>query len=227
MYKGLTIVSLLVIILIVFGQMLLPSVTEQYALHLLNQRVQAEKSHVEIKAQPGLKLLFGRMDTLVLQAENATPGKIRLQDVSLKGTDLKIDLRSLLVDQKLQIEDAGSLELQAVIREADLADFLQKKVEKLKDVQVHVTPEVIRLQGNLPVFGRTAEVMVEGIVRIQEGGLYFHMQKVNIRNTMLGKALTGNLFEDIPLLDLRTSPFQLEAAEVVQKNGEVVITLRR
>ncbi len=53
------------------------------------------------------------------------------------------------------------------------------------------------------------------------------MRQVQIRNAVLGQSLIAGLFDDILLTDLRASPFQLEAAEVVQKNGEISIMLQR
>ena len=117
--------------------------------------------------------------------------------------------------------------LHATVKASDLAAVLAKKVDKLKDVEVDIKPAGVQIKGSIPLAGRTVEVNIEGAIMAKDGGLYFHMRQVQIRNAVLGQSLIAGLFDDILLTDLRTSPFQLEAAEVVQKNGEISIMLQR
>ncbi len=227
MFRGLTIVSAIIIILIVFSQLLLPGLVEKQAEAMLNSRLQAETSKVSLVTQPGILLLAGRIDNVEATAENAVLGQLRVSSLALEGKNVEVDVRSLAAEQRLQVRLADKLVLRATVKAGDLATVLAKKVDKLKDVEVDITPAGVQIKGSVPLAGRTVEVNIEGVVMAKDGGLYFHMRQVQIRNAVLGQSLIAGLFDDILLTDLRTSPFQLEAAEVVQKNGEISIMLQR
>jgi len=227
LFKGLTIGAIIIILIVGFTQFFLPAFAQQQALAVLRSEAQAENAQVAIAAAPAVKLLFGKMDTLSLSAQNAMVGQIRVENLDLQGKNVQVNMNDLLFSKKLRFDAADSLVLKGTIKEDALVAALHKKVDKLKDVEVEVTPDAVLIQGNVPLAGRKIEVSIEGTIRAQDGGIYFHMRKTSIHNAILGKAVLGSLFEDIMLADLRTSPFQLEATDVVQKNGEIDITLSR
>jgi hypothetical protein len=227
LFKGLTIASIIIILIVGFTQLFLPAFAQKQASAILRSEAQAENAQVAIEAMPAAKLLFGKMDTLSINAQNALVGQIRVDNLDLQGKNVQVNMNDLLFSKKLRFDAAQSLVLKGTIKEDALVAALQKKVEKLKDVEVEITPDAVQIQGNVPLAGRKIEVSIEGTIRAQDGGIYFHMRKTSIHNAILGKAVLGSLFEDIMLADLRTSPFQLEATDVVQKNGEIDITLSR
>ena len=227
MFRGLTIVSAIIIILIVFSQWLLPGLVGKQAEAMLNSRLQTETSKVSLATQPGILLLAGRIDNVEATAENAVLGQLRVSSLALEGENVEVDVRSLVAEQRLQVRSADKLVLHATVKASDLAAVLAKKVDKLKDVEVDIKPAGVQIKGSIPLAGRTVEVNIEGAIMAKDGGLYFHMRQVQIRNAVLGQSLIAGLFDDILLTDLRTSPFQLEAAEVIQKNGEISIMLQR
>ncbi|MGL5270919.1 MAG: LmeA family phospholipid-binding protein [Selenomonadaceae bacterium] len=227
LFRGLTIVSAIIIILIVFSQWLLPGLVGKQAEAMLNSRLQTETSKVSLATQPGILLLAGRIDNVEATAENAVLGQLRVSSLALEGENVEVDVRSLVAEQRLQVRSADELVLHATVKASDLAAVLAKKVDKLKDVEVDIKPAGVQIKGSIPLAGRTVEVNIEGAIMAKDGGLYFHMRQVQIRNAVLGQSLIAGLFDDILLTDLRTSPFQLEAAEVIQKNGEISIMLQR
>ena len=227
MFRGLTIVSAIIIILIVFSQWLLPELVGKQAEAMIASRLQAETSRVSLSTQPGFLLLAGRIDTAEATAENAVLGQLKVSSLALEGENVEVDVRSLVAEQRLQVRSADKLVLHATVKASDLAAVLAKKVDKLKDVEVDIKPAGVQIKGSIPLAGRTVEVNIEGAIMAKDGGLYFHMRQVQIRNAVLGQSLIAGLFDDILLTDLRTSPFQLEAAEVIQKNGEISIMLQR
>lgn len=227
LFRGLTIVSAIIIILIVFSQWLLPGLVGKQAEAMLNSRLQTEPSKVSLATQPGILLLAGRIDNVEATAENAVLGQLRVSSLALEGENVEVDVRSLVAEQRLQVRSADKLVLHATVKASDLAAVLAKKVDKLKDVEVDIKPAGVQIKGSIPLAGRTVEVNIEGAIMAKDGGLYFHMRQVQIRNAVLGQSLIAGLFDDILLTDLRTSPFQLEAAEVIQKNGEISIMLQR
>ncbi len=83
--------------------------------------------------------------------------------------------------------------------------------------------EKLSASGTVKLFGRTAELTLEGIVFEENGAVYFHMTRLDIKNAVLGKAVIGNFFGDILLFDLYKMPVRSEVDDVEMQDGQVVI----
>lgn len=177
-----------------------------------------------MSTSPAILLLLGQIDHIDMTAENAMIGQVRVKELVLKGENVRIDIRSLAQDGGVAVRTADKLELTGTIGVENLTDLLTRKVDKLKDAEVTITPDGVKVTGNVVIAGRKAEVSLEGIILGENGSIYFHMTKLNIRNAIFGKAVISNFFGDILLTDLKVLPFKVELDDVVQKNDEIVIT---
>jgi len=224
LFKGLTIVSIFFIILIVFSQTVLPPLVSKTAETRLLTATNAEKADVNISTSPAILFLLGQIDHIDMTAENAMIGQVRVKELRLKGENVHIDIRSFVQDSGEVVRSADKLELTGTIGVENLTDLLTRKVDKLKDAEVTITPNGVKVTGNVLIAGRKADVSLEGTILGEDGAVYFHMTKLNIHNAILGKAVISNFFGDILLTDLKVLPFKVELDDVVQKNDEVVIT---
>ncbi len=184
----------------------------------------AEKVDVNMSTSPAILLLLGQIDHIDMTAENAMIGQVRVKELVLKGENVRIDIQSFAQDGGAAVRTADKLELTGTIGVENLADLLTRKVDKLKDAEVTITPDGVKVTGNVMIAGRKADVSLEGIILGENGSIYFHMTKLNIRNAIFGKAVISNFFGDILLTDLKVLPFKVELDDVVQKNDEIVIT---
>ena len=107
------------------------------------------------------------------------------------------------------------------------ADLLRRKVDKLENVEVTITPEIVSASAQVKLGGRMADLHLEGVLFDDNGSVYFRMTKLDIKNALFGKAVIGNFFGDILLINLHALPFSAELDRVVQKDGEVVLMASR
>lgn len=236
MRRVLTIFSIIIIILIVFSQCLLPGLLEKTAESRLQDVSQADSVQVGFSAVPALKMALGSVDEAEINAENAKLGNIRVSKLHLTGEGLSVNILKLISydgnsDENSQPEQfitgADKLVLTGEITEANLADFLQKKVDKIKDIQVKMTPESVTATGKVKLGGQMADLSLEGVFFEQNGSVFFRMTKLDIRNALFGHAAVGNFFGDILVLNLRQLPFEAEYDRVEQMDGRVILTASR
>ena len=117
----------------------------------------------------------------------------------------------------------------AIIRVGERPDDMSyergalKKMEKVDNLHVQMDTDKISATGQVKLLGRMADITLEGKVLPENGGLYFHMTRLDIRNAVLGQAVLGNFFGDILIFDLYNSPIRAEIDDVQQQAGQVTI----
>ena len=224
MRKGLTIFSLLFIILIVFGQFVLPSLAEKTAQARITAGDRAAAAEVSLQSQPSILLLLGQIDAVKAKADGLRIGQVRLQQVTMEGRNIRVDVPAFIMDDELRVRSADALSFTGVIREDNIQELLQRRVDKLQNVQVKITRESIKASAQAKIMGRMADIDLEGTVVENDGGLYFHMTRLNIRNSVLGKASMGELFGDILLTKLTALPLKAQVDSVEMQEGQIVVT---
>lgn len=226
MRKGLTIFSLILIILIVFSQLLLPTIAAKTLQSRLTMVSKARAMQVQVSAMPAVLLLFGQIDQLDIAAEQAMLGQVRVDSLRLTGRNVSLPV-DVMVSGQLAVRAADELNLSAVVTADDLLELLQRKVDKLQNAEVTIAPELITVSGQAKILGRMADIRMEGQVLEEDGNIYFRMTKLDIKNAILGKALLGNFFGDIMLVDLKKLSLPVELDDVLQQDGQVVLTASR
>ena len=215
---------LILMIGIVFCEGMLPEIAQRNLQHKVAALTQAENTEVTLETSPALLLLLGQADHVDIKAENALLGQVRVSELSLTGDNVGFDLSNLDAKDGSAVRRADRLDLKAVVRAESLTELIQRKVDKIENVDVTISPEKILVTGQAKIMGRMADIRIEGNVLEDNSSIYFRMSSISIKNAIVGKAVLGNFFGDILLTNLHALPFKAELDDVVQKDGEVVIT---
>lgn len=224
--KALTIVSLIFIISIVFVEFFLPPIASKTVASRLENVLKTNTVDASVHTTPSLLMFFGRFDNMDITAKQAVLGDVKFSSLSLKGRGVDMPVTGI-EDGKLEVKSADELVITGIVTEADLADTLMRKVDRLQDARVTMTPERISADGTAKIMGMKADVHLEGVLLEDSGCLYFRMTRLDIKNALLGRALTGNLFGDIMLADFRKMKLPVELDSVEQQNGQVTLTAKR
>lgn len=223
MGKRISIIIGIVVLAAAFCQLLLPGIVGGNLANRIKETVQAENVTVDVRAMPGFLLLVGRMDSLDVVVDNARLGDIQVAQLILHGENLQVDLSALDSRDGSAIQSADNLELTGVITQQALQDMLVKKMAKVDNLHVQMDAEKISATGQVKLLGRMVDITLEGKVLPENGGLYFHMTRLDIRNAVLGQAVLGNFFGDILIFDLHNSPVRAEIDDVQQQDGQITI----
>lgn len=223
MSKAIKIVLGLIVIFVVVCQLILPGIMQGTIAHQVQEATQAERVDASISAMPGFMLLAGRMDTIHIEADNAMVGQIRVDKLTLDGTNVWGDFSALNSRNGGAVKSADQLEMVGVISQESLEDLLKRKLEQVDDIKTSMDRDKLSASGTIKLLGRKADLTLEGIVFEEDGAVFFHMTRLDIRNAVLGKAVVGNFFGDILLFDLTRMPVRSQVDDVEMQDGQVVI----
>ena len=223
MGKRISILIGIVVLAAAFCQLLLPGIIGGNLANRIKEAARAENVTANVRAMPGFMLLAGQMDNLDVVVDNAWLGDIQVSRLTLHGENLQVDYSALDSRDGSAIQSADNLELTGVITQQALQDMLIKKMEKVDNLHVQMDADKISATGQVKLLGRMADITLEGKVLPENGGLYFHMTRLDIRNAVLGQAVLGNFFGDILIFDLYNSPIRAEIDDVQQQAGQVTI----
>lgn len=223
MGKRISILIGIVVLAAAFCQLLLPGIIGGNLANRIKEAARAENVTANVRAMPGFMLLAGQMDNLDVVVDNAWLGDIQVSRLTLHGENLQVDYSALDSRDGSAIQSADNLELTGVITQQALQDMLVKKMEKVDNLHVQMDTDNISATGQVKLLGRMADITLEGKVLPENGGLYFHMTRLDIRNAVLGQAVLGNFFGDILIFDLYNSPIRAEIDDVQQQAGQVTI----
>ena len=223
MGKRISILIGIVVLAAAFCQLLLPGIIGGNLANRIKEAARAENVTANVRAMPGFMLLAGQMDNLDVVVDNAWLGDIQVSRLTLHGENLQVDYSALDSRDGSAIQSADNLELTGVITQQALQDMLVKKMEKVDNLHVQMDIDKISATGQVKLLGRMADITLEGKVLPENGGLYFHMTRLDIRNAVLGQAVLGNFFGDILIFDLYNSPIRAEIDDVQQQAGQVTI----
>lgn len=223
MGKRISILIEIVVLAAAFCQLLLPGIIGGNLANRIKEAARAENVTANVRAMPGFMLLAGQMDDLDVVVDNAWLGDIQVSRLTLHGENLQVDYSALDSRDGSAIQSADNLELTGVITQQALQDMLVKKMEKVDNLHVQMDADKISATGQVKLLGRMADITLEGKVLPENGGLYFHMTRLDIRNAVLGQAVLGNFFGDILIFDLYNSPIRAEIDDVQQQAGQVTI----
>lgn len=223
MGKRISILIGIVVLAAAFCQLLLPGIIGGNLANRIKEAARAENVTANVRAMPGFMLLAGQMDNLDVVVDNAWLGDIQVSRLTLHGENLQVDYSALDSRDGSAIQSADNLELTGVIIQQALQDMLVKKMEKVDNLHVQMDADKISATGQVKLLGRMADITLEGKVLPENGGLYFHMTRLDIRNAVLGQAVLGNFFGDILIFDLYNSPIRAEIDDVQQQAGQVTI----
>ena len=223
MGKRISILIGIVVLAAAFCQLLLPGIIGGNLANRIKEAARAENVTANVRAMPGFMLLAGQMDNLDVVVDNAWLGGIQVSRLTLHGENLQVDYSALDSRDGSAIQSADNLELTGVITQQALQDMLVKKMEKVDNLHVQMDADKIGATGQVKLLGRMADITLEGKVLPENGGLYFHMTRLDIRNAVLGQAVLGNFFGDILIFDLYNSPIRAEIDDVQQQAGQVTI----
>ena len=223
MGKRISMLMGIVVLAAAFCQLLLPGIIGGNLANRIKEAARAENVTANVRAMPGLMLLAGQMENLDVVVDNAWLGDIQVSRLTLHGENLQVDYSALDSRDGSAIQSADNLELTGVITQQALQDMLVKKMEKVDNLHVQMDADKISATGQVKLLGRMADITLEGKVLPENGGLYFHMTRLDIRNAVLGQAVLGNFFGDILIFDLYNSPIRAEIDDVQQQAGQVTI----
>lgn len=220
--KALTITGLFFIILIVLGELLLPTVVESALESRLSQKFSTPHVDVELSASPRLMLLLGRTDSLSVTVKDGQVGQLRVHEMALSGRKAVLDMSSFTAG-RLALEQAEALDLTAMFDENGLREALARKINKADNFEVHITDDNVLVTADTNLLGHKAQLSLVGHIVADDGTLYFDTDQFDIQNSPFGTARLGDSLGRIALVKPEQLPLKMRVVSVDQQEGSVIV----
>jgi len=211
----------------VFSETLLPWLARETLQTRMNQRLSISDVQVAADSRPGILLALGEVQHLHAVAHQGKVGQIYFREISLSGENVRLNLRDLLQAGKVALKSADKLVLKGVVDEENLQEVLTRKLDKVENVQVSISPAGVLVTANTKLMGRMVDIELEGNVIEDSGSLYFQMTHLAFKNSRIGTAKLSEMFGNIQLTPPGRLPLGLQISDVQQTNGAIVITAER
>ncbi|MCI1822365.1 MAG: DUF2993 domain-containing protein [Megasphaera sp.] len=158
-----------------------PQLAEEGLYHSLQNSMQLRRSDVQVKAQPGIKIVTGAMDTVQIHGQDAQVGSLKLASFDCNLQGVHFSPQASLIDGKLSIMRAESGDMTASIRSEDLRRFLIDKVDNLSNVKVVFDDDMVYVTGTMSLGGIIeAKANIRGHFGMQEKKLMFIPTNVSV-----------------------------------------------
>lgn len=236
MKKFLAVVVVLLIAIGAFVQFAVPRALTNYLKGRVTELTGAQNVALTLDALPSAKISLGYIDRLHCTADNATIGELNLKQATLDGSSIHIDIKELLMPTdgitreehtNRVLKSIGGLELNGVITADGLRDFLARKIDRLENPQVVMTPEGISAAGKVKILGREADVQIGGKIVARDGDLYFQMGDLNVENAVLRRVNLDRFLGDFNLTENVKMPLGLQFRAVEMREDEAFVTATR
>ena len=218
------------------AQFVVPNALSNYLKSKVIDLTHAHEVTLQLNALPSAKISLGYVDSLHCTADDATIDELNLKQATLDGTAIHIDVKELLMptdgisrEERTNrvLRSVDKLELSGVITAEGLSDFLARKVDRLQNPQVVITPEIVSASGKVKILGREADVQIGGKIVARDGDLYFQMGDLNVENAVLRRVNLDKFLGDFNLTENVKMPLGMEFKSVEMREGEAFVTASR
>lgn len=236
MNKFLAALLILAIVLIAAFEIILPRTVASILKEQVIKSTHAQEVEISISSSPNAKIALGQVDKIHATASAGDIGDVEFQALTLDGEKINVDVQELLfpsqnltANQRTEkiLKSAGHVELNGIVTQEGLKNFIEKKVDQLDDAEIKITPQEVSAKGKIKVMGKTADVDIAGSFFLDDDDVYFRATNLEIRNTLLRHVQIDRYLGDIKILQSETLPLNLKFSSVQMRDGDVLITAVR
>lgn len=219
---------LLIIVLIVFGaaQFFLPAYISSLVEKQVTDALHPQAQTLTIQSSPAAKMLLGRVDSFSGDLEKVKLGDLTFDNLHLNVTDLEFNPIQLATSHKLEVTNIGSGELDGVVTEQALTQFMEEKVKGLEVGHVSITPSGVDVVGDINIGGIIrGEANARGVMEIKNNTLAFAPQQFSINGVSIG-GLTSAVLKEIIIYDFANFPIPVKADRIESENGQLHVYVK-
>lgn len=223
--KRFTTVLLFLVMVLAAVEVILPKVVSDAVAQGLREITGSNQVTARVAKTPAVLMLDGSFDKVTADASEVKTEKITFRNMHINLTDVKLNVESLLFSRKLVLEQVKNIELTAVIGQEELAAYLNNSVKGLKNAVVTITPDKVQVNSALTLGGiARVDIKLEGrIVSDHENRrINFVTERFWLNNSPVGN-IGGSLFTEVPLVDMKKMPFNVNVRDVVMEQNQIII----
>ncbi|SDF27717.1 LmeA family phospholipid-binding protein [Sporomusa acidovorans] len=223
--KRLTTILLFLVMVVAALEVVLPKLVSDAVAQGLRDLTGSRQVTAKVDKAPAILMFDGKFDRVRADASEVKTEKITFENMHVDLTGVEVDTQALLTSRKLVLKKVDEVQLTAAIGQEELAAFLNNSVKGVKNAAVTITPGKVQVRStlNLGAIARV-DVKLEGRITGDRDNrrIKFVTDQFWLNNTPVGN-VGGSLLTELPLVDLKKLPFNVNVRDVVMEQGQVII----
>lgn len=190
--------------------------------HSLQGRMNVSRKDVRVVAEPGMKILIGRLDAVDIHSGAFTVGKLRFESFDCSLDRLSINPFETLLHTRLSVGRAAGGQVQAVIGDRDLEEYLRARTDKIAGAVVTFEGDEVHVRGDIGLGGLiSAAADVTGKFVVEGTSLKFVPSRIYVEGA--GKKFGTETVGKVEIYDFDNFPFGLVPDSTAIENNRLVI----
>lgn len=190
--------------------------------HSLQGRMNVSRKDVRVVADPGMKILIGRLDAVDIHSGAFTVGKLRFESFDCSLDRLSINPFETLLHTRLSVGRAAGGQVQAVIGARDLEEYLRARTDKIAGAVVTFEGDEVHVRGDIGLGGLiSAAADVTGKFVVEGTSLKFAPTRIYVEGA--GKKFGTETVGKVEIYDFDNFPFGLVPDSAAIENNRLVI----
>ncbi len=190
--------------------------------HSLQGRMNVSRKDVRVVAEPGMKILIGRLDAVDIHSGAFTVGKLRFESFDCSLDRLSINPFETLLHTRLSVGRAAGGQVQAVIGARDLEEYLRARTDKIAGAVVTFEGDEVHVRGDIGLGGLiSAAADVTGKFVVEGTSLKFAPSRIYVEGA--GKKFETETVGKVEIYDFDNFPFGLVPDSAAIENNRLVI----
>ena len=232
MKKFLALILILLIAAVAATEIFLPQFVTSALKDQISRATDAQDVSLELSSSPNAKIILGQVDKVHSTATEGKIGDVDFHSLELDAAKVNVDVQEILFptpnldgNQRADkiLKSAESIKLSGIITQDGLKNFIEQKAEHVDDIDVKITPQEITATGHVKIFGRDADVDIAGMFVLNDGNIYFHATKLDVKNTLVRNIQIDRFMGNVKVLESSVLPVGLKFTSVQVRDGDILI----
>lgn len=160
----------------------------------------------------------GKFSHIKIHTENGTVDNMLLSKADVDFEEVHLNTTKLIREDNIETINVKSINMDVIVKEADLNSFLRAKAKKIKvdDPKVEMSPGKIKLSGSTRYSFVKVKFWATGVFQVNHGkDIWFHPKKLKVNSMVMPRAFVGTIVKRInPVLNLEKFPFRLNLRKI-------------
>lgn len=210
------------------SELLLPYIIGTQIKAGLAKNLGTSEIRVSVKGTSALALLGGNFSTIKVDAKKAHVEKLDIDQLSAVFINTSIDANKLLSGRTLVFREVGGFDGTITLLEQDISQYMVQKIKGMKNAQVIIMPDNMKVTGDLALGPVTMAVAMDGKLRGEQTQLKYKAEQLQLNKAAVGTSLAGSgLSTDFLLFDMKKLPVAATVRDVIMEQGRVVIRITK
>ena len=223
-------------LILILTEIFLPRFVTSTLKEQISRSTHAQDVSLSIYSSPNAKLAVGQVDKVQSTVSECKIGDVDFHSIELDAAKVNVDIQEILFptpnldgNQRADkiLKSAESIQLNGIITQDGLKNFIEQKAEHVDSIDVKITPQEITATGHVKVFGRDADVDIAGMFILNDGDIYFHATKLDVRNTLVRNIQIDRFMGNVKVLESAMLPIGLKFSSIQVRDGDILINATR